>query len=288
MRPTRHNGKTLARILRATLATVIAMLPTTGTWAQEGDPHDALYQVEICRNPSMPYSAKRKMIGGTAVISFDIDASGRTENIQVLETSTDSTEEMPYLAEAFGLAGVRAIRHWQYFAYFEDGVEAPRKDVKATFLFQNPADTLSMSNDRMHECLLSFLPEPPSTAGDPMDPFNSLKVCTIPNLSTEQDTPDLREIVELQYSITADGDTVNVTSLSGPEQLQQKAVKYLQQWKYNAFIKAGTPAARNDLKVQFYFGQPPEGISPHNCAFAAEGSSSKLFDLKWRRSVLND
>lgn len=237
---------------------IVAALFSSGTLggaasAQETPrPQDPMWKNEICANPTLPRSVIKSRFGGSVSVLFDIDADGQVTNIRI--TKADHPGKMDYSIQ-------RALKRWRYFAYFEEGALAPRKDVALTFTY---------GEEQRDSCTHSSLPERPSTLGDIKDPFNQLKSCftlVIPKTLARDKTPGY---AELAYRITSDGKVKDIQLLetSHPDHLESVAKASLKRWTYYPFKKAGTDIARPDMKVRFHFGDLADGANESLCGFA--------------------
>ncbi|WP_162173630.1 energy transducer TonB [Kordiimonas gwangyangensis] len=85
------------------------------------------------------------------------------------------------------------------------------------------------------------LPEPPSTLGDPTDPYQSLLQCTelmMPRKAARRKDPGH---VRFSYDISADGAVSNLQVLSATpdDRYVEEATDALDSWKYQEFIQTG-------------------------------------------------
>ncbi|WP_371394663.1 energy transducer TonB [Glycocaulis abyssi] len=78
------------------------------------------------RPPSYPYDAMQAGAEGTAMVQFDVSATGRPENIEVIFS-------VPY--STFGRAAVNAVRRWRYTPRTEDGQPVAERGLQTMFEF---------------------------------------------------------------------------------------------------------------------------------------------------------
>lgn len=90
-----------------------------GVEVQDATPYDR-------RPPRYPFDALDAGLEGTAMVQFDVSATGRPENIEVVFS-------VPH--PVFGRASADAIRRWRYTPRTEDGQPVPRRGVQTTFEF---------------------------------------------------------------------------------------------------------------------------------------------------------
>lgn len=90
-----------------------------GVEIQEAVPQDR-------RPPSYPIVPLEGGLEGTAMVRFDLSATGHPENVEVVFS-------IPH--QAFGDAGVRAVRRWRYSPRLENGQPVPRAGLMTTFEF---------------------------------------------------------------------------------------------------------------------------------------------------------
>jgi TonB family protein len=79
------------------------------------------------RAPQYPTDAARVGAEGFALMRFDVNADGRTENVEVVYS-------IPY--REFGEAGERAVREWRYRPATRDGVPVTRSGIVTNLQFE--------------------------------------------------------------------------------------------------------------------------------------------------------
>ncbi|WP_430430256.1 energy transducer TonB [Oceanicaulis sp.] len=79
------------------------------------------------RAPQYPTDAARVGAEGFALMRFDVNADGRTENVEVVYS-------IPY--REFGEAGERAVREWRYQPATRDGVPVARPGIVTNLQFE--------------------------------------------------------------------------------------------------------------------------------------------------------
>jgi len=240
----------------------------------DAQPHNGFWQNEYCVNPSVPYMVRQSPAEGEVSVLFDITADGKPENIRVAEASSASGGDR--FAEAFAKSTTRAVKRWEYFAYINEGVEAPRFDVALTFNFvEAVADAPTADDDA--NCVISVLPEPPSSAGDPGDPFASLARCMPPQMPRQADEKKASSVVKVTFNVTPEGKITDLLLAPGQAEnsFSKEARRALRQWRYKPFLKAGVPVARQNLLLGVTFGEQAEGAGL-SCGHAPFGSSVKF------------
>ncbi len=228
-------------------------------------PKDPMWQNSVCINPAMPRLVVKKRLTGHTTALFDITAEGDVENIRITESDPKG---------AMDGAIKRALRRWSYFLYFEDGYAAPRKDVPITFTFGEGGET---------SCTHIPLPELPSTAGDPADPYVQLKQCTMLVMQQKEARDIISGKVTMRYDINKDGkvENINIIRSTADGVFDDNAQKGLARWKYHQFKNAGNPIARTGLEVDFYYGDLPEGASDNRCSYAPWDATNVISTLEF-------
>ncbi|WP_160328608.1 energy transducer TonB [Kordiimonas lacus] len=243
----------LKSVFSRALISIVAMSVSASAMADEPQrPLDPMWQNSACVNPMMPRLVIKKRLTGHTSALFDITDDGKVKNIRI----TDSEPK-----GAMDGAVKRALKRWSYFLYFEDGYAAPRKDVPITFTFGEGGDAT---------CTHIPLPELPSTAGDPVDPYVQLKQCTMLVMQQKEARKEISGSVTLRYDISKDGKVENIQVVkSTPEGVfDDNAQRALERWKYHEFKIAGEPIERPDMQVDFFFGALPDGASDNRCGYA--------------------
>ncbi|WP_020399838.1 energy transducer TonB [Kordiimonas gwangyangensis] len=225
--------------------------------ANEKDP---LWQMSSCTNPGLSYAVKRKRLSGEIHALFDISADGDVENIRILEGDFE---------EGMSDYVTRALNRWSYFGYVKNGELAARKDVPITFTY---------GPEKKRGCMHTSLPEPPSTLGDPTDPYQSLLQCTelmMPRKAARRKDPGH---VRFSYDISADGAVSNLQVLSATpdDRYVEEATDALDSWKYQEFIQTGEAIARPGMVVDFYYGELPEGANSDRCTYAPWDATQQI------------
>lgn len=222
------------------------------------DPQNAFWQNAYCINPSASRNARLTPTPGSASLLFDIKANGETTNIRIVATEAGEPGN-ERIAASYGLSARRAVKQWEYFAYIEDGAEAPRHDVSVTFHFVHPQDE---HNDMPREqaCTTSLLPEPPSHVGDPTDALVNLARCWVPNVPISAELQKLSGTAALRFDVDKDGNVQNIQLPEGSagDPFVKEAEKALEKWRYHPYLDAGQPLARTDIVANFSFGEAPE------------------------------
>jgi len=249
-----------ALILMAAAAT-----PATAMADGPPQPKDPMWQNSVCVNPMMPRLVIKKRLHGHTSALFDISAEGEVENIRITESDPKG---------AMDGAIKRALRRWSYFLYFEDGYAAPRKDVPITFTFGEGGEST---------CTHIPLPELPSTAGNPADPYVHLKQCTMLVMPQKEARDLIPGKVTMRYDINKDGRVENIAVVrSSPNGMfDDNAQKSLARWRYHQFKNAGDPVARPDIQVDFFYGDLPEGAPDNRCGYAPWDATNVISDLEF-------
>lgn len=254
---------------KKTLAAACAVLILGGQAIADepSRPQDGLWNNSVCGNPVLTRSAISRRAEGHVSVLFDINEDGRVKNIRITDSEPKGLMDGPVK---------RALRRWEYFLYFVGGTEAARKDVSLTFTF---------GEAEQKGCTHTTLPELPSTAGDPSDPYVQLKKCF--TLVMPRGAAQRRETgeVTLGYDITPEGTVTNATVLGATPAgtFDQTALRSLGRWGYHEFEKAGIPIERKGLQVSFYFGDLPQDAPDHPCGFAGWDSTDTVTKIKLER-----
>ncbi len=219
---------------------------------EEARPSDPFWNNEVCSNPTLPRSVIKDRLEGSVSALFDVDSEGYTKNIRITETSHGG--KMDYSVK-------RALGRWRYFAYFEDGVLAPRKDIAVTFTY---------GEVQQDSCTHSSLPERASTPGKVADPYNQLKSCFTLVMPRSMAQDRTAGYTELMFDISPKGKVGNIRVLktSHRDLLADISRTALSRWTYYPFKKAGQTVARPNMKVRFSFGEPNEGPTDSRCGYA--------------------
>jgi len=228
-------------------------------------PQDPMWQNSVCVNPVLPRIVVKKRLTGHTSALFDITAEGEVENIRITDSDPKGVMDG---------ATKRALRRWSYFLHFEDGYATPRKDVPITFTFGEEGETT---------CRHIPLPEQPSTAGDPSDPYIQLKQCTMLVMQQKEARDGISGKVTLGYDISKKGKVENIEILSStPEGVfDNNAERALARWKYHQFEDTGEAIARSGLKVDFYYGDLPEGAPNNRCGHAPWEATNIISDMEY-------
>ena len=239
----------------------------------DAEPQNGFWQNQYCINPSVPHMARLKPTEGEVSVLFDISAAGKPENIRIAAAS--SAKGGDRFAGAFARSVTQALERWEYFAYINEGVEAPRADVGLIFNFVAPGTNAKALSG--NSCVTSVLPVPPSSAGDPSDPFVNLARCMPPFMPRGADKNQVSSQVNLIFSVTPKGKLTNVSLAPGQEEnnFYKEARRALKGWRYNPFLKQGKPIARENIMLAVTFGNQPDGKVPA-CKHAPFGNSLKL------------
>jgi len=254
---------------------MLAAVTPPASSQQDAEPANAFWQNEYCINPRVPYIVRRAPTEGEVSVLFDISATGKPENSRITSAKAANGEER--FAKAFAKSVQSVLKRWEYFAYINEGVEAPRVDVPLRFSFVKHGTNLD-TLDAEQRCVTSLLPEPPSHAGDPKDPLVNLARCRPPSMPTRADKKEISSQVSVTFDVTDQGKLGNVSLAPGqPEDSFSKEVlQALKMWRYTPFMKAGKPIERANLALNFTFGGQVERQEQVACNHAAFGSSRKL------------
>jgi len=247
--------------MRAILLVFIMVLASHAVYADVQRPHDGLWQMQECRNPRLSYKVRETTTPGSVTVLFDITKEGFVTNIRV--QTPDDTRGMTHYV-------VNALRRWRYFAYFVDGKEAKRTDVKLTFTY---------SMDGKQTCTHTRLPGLPSTAGDPADPLVAVRSCMQLYYSAQDYAQHRQGIAVVSYDVAPDGEVQHprLKKSTGYPSMDAKALQAVTHWHYQKFLKAGNPIARKGLNLTLYFGIPlPTGQDPNICITGKPMETSKI------------
>lgn len=111
----------------ATIAVAGLSATLPGNTAHAADePQDGYWLASRCKGARLAYEARRDGLSGHVTVLYDIKPNGRTDNIRIVESTPEGVMDQNVTT---------AVRGWRYFAYFKDGQEMGRKDVKLTFTF---------------------------------------------------------------------------------------------------------------------------------------------------------
>lgn len=235
---------------------LVTLFLCSTTPANASSQQDGLNNNASCRNPRFSYSVLTKRIYASTTFNYDITAEGTVENIRVKASTPKGL---------LNKAARNSLQQWRYFAFLEDGVEVPRKDVEITFTYGGAPD------EKKASCAHTPWPAQAESMGDSSNPYNHLKLCyslIMPRVAATHKTSG--QIV-LTYDIAPDGQVRNIRTVrsSGPDFLSPIAEKALMRWTYHPFILDDKAIARHGLTVTFSFGDPPVNAPTHQCSFAA-------------------
>ena len=242
---------------------------------QDAETQNPFWQNEYCVNPSAPYAARLNPTSGQVSVRFDITAEGKPENIRITETS--ATEGGKRVAGALARSATRALKRWEYFAYIQGDIEAPRFDVSLTFNYVDHDTDVSDLTDNQR-CVTSVMPEPPSHSGDPADAYVNLAQCMTPNMPTKADREGRSGQASVTFNITKKGKLTNIVLADGQQkdEFAEEALRALKQWRYEPFMKAGKPIEREKVSVDFVFGDAGPDSEEISCTHAPLGTSRKM------------
>lgn len=234
---------------------------TSPSFAQDYTPEDGEYLLQYCKGPRMSYKVKKKRITGHVDVLFDISEDGKTNNIRIANAAN---------SQAFNKSVIKALSAWRYYAYQNNGEIAPRQNVKLTFSFHEYA---GLNNDQ--SCLKSYLPEGPTTVGDPASPQVAIKSCHNLAMPKKYDKRKTYSKTSIQYDISKTGKVSNISIISNgyTSIFDQTAKNALSLMRYQKFFKAGKPIARSGVVAHFTFGTYDGKEDKHSCFHADYGSS---------------
>ncbi len=249
-------------------------VPSAQAFAQEdAEPHDPFWQNAYCINPRAPMSVRRSPTDGNVSLLFDISATGRPENIRVTAQQADD-DKTGRLAAAMARSAKNALHRWEYFAYIKEGTEAARSDVSVTFHFrQSEQETNDLSREQT--CLTGLVPVGPTHAGDSADPLINLKRCWRIRMPRQEDIEAKSARINVTFDVAKNGDVGNIRFADAQEEnnFTKQVFSTLEKWKYHAFLVDGEPIARENLSLDFTFGDFPTPGGDKLCHHAPFGSS---------------
>ncbi len=239
-----------------------------GVSANQADiiPTDGLWNNARCSNPRFSSSVASKRIKAYADLLYDISSDGHVMNIRVKESSP------PGLIDK---AAIKAIKRWKYFAFMDNGIEAPRKDVEITFTYGGTPDEGEAT------CTHTPWPQASSSIGHINDPYNQLRTChtlAIPRMAAHDRVTGR---VDLQFNISKQGIVrdINVVQSSQKNTFTNTSIAALRRWRYHPYIQTGKATARDNLAVTFFYGELPDKASPHPCSFASWTSGNTITQI---------
>ncbi len=150
-------------------------------------------------------------------VVFDVTRNGETDNVRIRETSH----------ECFNDAVVAAARQWSYAPRQVNGRRASQEDLEVT---------------------LTFILEEPTQTED----FDARPLQRVPPVYPEScmRTADREESVMVEFDVTPEGDTENVSVLESSNRcLNGSAVASVKKWKYRPKIIEGGPVARKNVQT---------------------------------------
>jgi len=257
------------------LSLMLAAVTPPAISQQDAEPTNAFWQNEYCINPRVPYIVRRAPTEGEVSVLFDISATGKPKNSRIISAKAANGEER--FASAFARSVQSVLKRWEYFAYINEGIEAPRIDVPLRFSFVEHGTDLD-ALDAEQRCVTSLLPEPPSHAGDPKDPMVNLARCQPPSMPARADKKKTSSQVTVTFDITKKGKLSNISLApdQSEDDFSKEVLRALKKWRYTPFMKAGKPVERTNLAMDFTFGDQDERQDQVACNHAAFGSSRKL------------
>ena len=210
--------------------------------------NDREYELLARVPPRYPPRALRRRIEGHVVLEFTVTATGRVQNIVVIETIPEGL---------FDNASRAAVEQWRYSPRMEDGEPVDTHGVRTRVVFNLPAQseratepapsppepsppeqTISASNDPGYELLERVPPHYPSTA--------------------------LRRRIEghvvLEFTVTATGRVQNIVVIETiPEGLFDNASRAaVEQWRYSPRMEDGEPVDTHGVRTRVVFDLPAQ------------------------------
>lgn len=258
----------------------LGIQPAPAVAQEDAEPQDPFWQNAYCINPRAPMSVRRSPTDGEVSLIFDITAEGKPENIRVTAQQADA-DETGRLAAAFARSAQNALQRWEYYAYMKGDIESAREDVPITFQFQRSV-TDARNLPREQACLTGLVPAGPTHAGDPTDPLNNLKRCWRVRMPRPADREGRSARINVTFDVAENGDVENIRLADSQEEnnFTKQVLTSLRKWKYHTFLKDGEPIARNNLTLDFIFGDFSIPDNNKRCHHAPFGSSHTGDDVR--------
>lgn len=165
------------------------------------------------------------------IVVYTVNRDGRTKDARVRETTN----------ACFNEAAIAAVRAWEFTPRKVDGRTADQEDVETTLTFTLEAPTKLADFDAR-----------PLVRTPPVYPQKCMR------------TAAEREMVFVEFDVTADGATENIRAIDSTNPcLVKSAEASVVNWKYAPMIVDGEPTRRRGVqtRITYQLSGGPEGVS---------------------------